>query len=401
MERVDLQSRAFKADPYAAYRGLRRASPVARVRLPVFGEGYALARHADVTTGLRDARLANDPANAPGAPDPLRARWLPAVFRAVRHSMFFSDGADHRRLRDLVHVAFTPGRVQALEARIAVLAEALLDKLPEGAPFDLIESFALPLPLAVISELLGIPEADRGEFRRRMEGLLDSSLGPLQLVANVPSAFQTMAFFRRLVARRREEPGDDLVSALVHAESEGSRLNEDELLAMLFLLLFAGHETTVNLLATGTWALLRHPGELARLRDDPSVLPGAIEELLRYASPVEQAGARYAREPIRMHGETIPTGAMVLLLLGSANRDEDEFEAPDVLNLSRTPNRHVAFGQGPHYCIGAPLARLEARVALPLLLRRAPNLRLAVPAAALAWRGSLNLRGLKALPVQR
>ena len=400
MNQLDLRSKAFQANPHAAYARLRRDSPIAGVQLPIFGAGFALARYADVSEALKDPRLANDPANAPGAPDPLGQWWLPAVFRAVRHSMIFSDGDDHRRLKNLVHLAFTPKRIEALEQRIEQVTDELLTSALAKGSFDLITEFALPLPLWVISELLGVPEADRHVFRDRMEGLLDSSLGPLQLVRNVPAAFQTMAFFRRLIADRRREPGDDLVSALAHAETEGQRLSEDELLAMLFLLLFAGHETTVNLLASGTLALLEHPAQLERLRAEPALIGSAIEELLRYTNPVEQSGARYAREPLTFHGVEVPAGRMVILLLASANRDEAVFTEPDTLDLGRTPNRHLAFGLGGHYCLGAPLARLEARVALPALLRRAPNLRLAVPASELRWRGSLNLRGLTALPVR-
>ena len=401
MEFVDLKSKAFKQDPYACYAHLRRDAPLARVRLPIFGNGFALSRYADVSAGLRDPRLANDPANAPGAPDPLGAWWLPAIFRAVRRSMFFSDGGDHKRLRDVVHLAFTPSRVAKLEQRISAIAHELVDGLPSEGTFDLVESFALPLPLTVISEMLGIEESERGVFRQRMEGLLDSELGGVDLMMNIPAALRTMAFFKELVRRRLDQPGDDLVSALVHAESDGQRLSEAELLAMLFLLLFAGHETTVNLLATGVLALLAHPDQLDLLRSDASYMPSAVEELLRYSSPVEQAGPRYAREAFELHGTRVPAGAMVILLLGSANRDEAEFHDPDQLDIRRSPNRHLAFGFGGHFCVGAPLARLEARAALPILLERLPGLRLAAPPDSLRWRGSLNLRGLTALPVKR
>jgi cytochrome P450 PksS len=204
---------------------------------------------------------------------------------------------------------------------------------------------------------------------------------------------------RQLVARRRTDPQDDLITALLHAGASGDTLSEDELLAMVVLLLIAGHETTVNLIASGTLALLEHPDERERLRRDPALIKPAIEELLRFTSPVDIATERYASEDVTLEGVTIPRGELVLAAVGSANRDERQFPNPDMLDLSREPNRHLAFGQGAHYCLGAPLARLEGQIAITTLLRRMPDLRLAVAPGALRWRRGLILRGLEVLPV--
>jgi cytochrome P450 len=208
-----------------------------------------------------------------------------------------------------------------------------------------------------------------------------------------------MRYLRRLFERRRADPRDDLITALVQAEEAGDKLSEDELLAMVFLLLIAGHETTVNLIASGTLALLRHPDQLARLRHDPSLIKSAVEELLRYTSPVEMATERFAREDVIIAGTTIPRGELVLAVIGSANRDERQFEDPDTLRLDREPNRHLAFGQGGHYCLGAPLARLEGQIAISTLLRRLPDVRLAGGPESLRWRRGLFLRGLEKLPL--
>ncbi len=221
----------------------------------------------------------------------------------------------------------------------------------------------------------------------------------MEMLRVVPHAWAFLRYVRQLLARRRAELGDDLITALLHAEEAGSSLSEDEVVAMVFLLLIAGHETTVNLIASGTLALLEHPDERERLRAEPALITSAIEELLRFTSPVDIATERYAREEVIIAGTPIPRGGLVLAAIGSANRDERHYPDPDTLNLTREPNRHLAFGQGAHYCLGAPLARLEGQIAIATLLRRLPKLRLAVPAASLHWRRGLILRGLTALPV--
>jgi cytochrome P450 PksS len=250
----------------------------------------------------------------------------------------------------------------------------------------------------VIADLLGVPAADRHKFHGWSEKIV-AVAGARDMLVALPHAWSFLRYLRALIARRRAEPRDDLITALLQAEEAGDRLSEDELLAMVFLLLVAGHETTVNLIASGTLALLQHPDQLARLRDDPALMRTAVEELLRFTSPVQVSTERYAIEEIEIAGTRIPRDGMTLVILGSANRDEGQFTAPDALDVGREPNRHVAFGLGAHYCLGAPLARLEGQIALAGLLRRAPELRLAAPAESLRWRRGLFLRGLEKLPV--
>ena len=263
---------------------------------------------------------------------------------------------------------------------------------------DLIADYALPIPLTVISEMLGIPSADQHRFNRWSNTIVASTAAP-NLIRVLPAIWRFVRYLRKVIAAKRARPQDDLISALVQAEEAGDRLREDELVAMVFLLVVAGHETTVNFIGNGVLALMQFPEQLARLQADARLEATALEELLRFHSPVEVSTERFAREPIEIAGVTIPTGALVYGLIASANRDETQFEDPDRLDLGRLKNRHLAFGQGIHYCLGAPLARLEGQIALRRLLERMPSLRLAVPESTLRWRKGLNIRGLEALPV--
>jgi cytochrome P450 PksS len=315
--------------------------------------------------------------------------------------MVMVDDPDHRRLRDLVHQAFTPRRVAQIAARIETISHQLLDRLAGQSPVDLVAGFAMPLPLTVISEMMGVPPADRFKFQKWSVQFIDSTSGlSWRTLLNVPNAFAMQRFFRQLIALRRRHPADDQITALVAAENQGDRLNEEELIAMLFLLLLAGHETTVNLIGSGTLALLQHPDQLEKLQANPALMESAVEELLRYTNPLQQIAPRYALETVELHDRTIPKGSTVMLGLAAANWDERVFAHPDRLDITREPNRHVAFGLGMHFCLGAPLARLEGQIALRVLLERFPNIRLAIPADAIQWRAAVALRGLKALPVR-
>jgi cytochrome P450 len=298
-----------------------------------------------------------------------------------------------------VNKAFTARRVERLRPRITSITAELLDAMPTQGEVDLLASFAFPLPITVICELLGIPVADRDDFRRWSATTLSDTATAEQVQAD---AAAMISYFRALLTVKRQQPADDLLSALISVRDSGDSLREDELLSMMFLLLVAGHETTVNLIASGTLALLLNPGELSRLRADPSLLDGAVEELLRSVSPVNHATFRFAAEPVEIGGAHISPGEVIVIALSSANRDPSRYADPDPdqLDLGRDSSGHLAFGHGIHYCLGAPLARLEAEIAFGALLQRFGSIRLAVPAESLRWRPSTLIHGLEALPVR-
>jgi cytochrome P450 PksS len=308
------------------------------------------------------------------------------------------DPPDHTRLRQFVHKAFTPRLIEQMRERVQTLANDLLDAVARKGEMDLIREYALPLPMIIITEILGVPIQDRDKFHKWSKVIVAVD----QFNANwrvIPAVWMFNRYLRRFFKVRRADLRDDLVSALIQGEEAGDRLSEDELLAMVFLLLVAGHETTVNLIGSGTLELLRHPDQMEKLRRDPSLIKSAVEELLRFTAPVFMSTERYAREDVRIQGVTIPCGEMALGVIGSANRDETVFENPDTMDIEREPNKHLSFGHGIHYCLGAALARLEAQIAINTLLERMPKLRLKGSPEALRWRRSLILRGLESLPV--
>jgi cytochrome P450 PksS len=395
----DLASPAHKADPFPFYARLRADSPVHPVALPGGLSAWLVTRYDDVATVLKDDRFAKDPNNALTPEQARRQPWVPAVFRPLTRNMLDLDPPDHTRLRALVQKAFTPRLVEQLRPRVESMANELLDALRGRPHFDLIRDYALPVPTTVISELLGVPARDRGRFHWWSNAIVATSPTGVGRFRAVPYVWAFLRFIRRLIRAKRAAPADDLLSALTQAEAEGDRLSEDELVAMAFLLLVAGHETTVNLIGNGVLALLQHPDQLDRLRAESDIIKPAVEELLRYAGPLELATERFVREDVSVAGVTIPRGAQVFAALASANRDGRQFPDPDRLDVTRDPNRHLAFGLGPHFCVGAPLARLEGQVAIAALLRRTADLRLAVAPGRLRWRRGLVLRGLKRLPV--
>ena len=400
---ADIVSPAFKADPLPVCAHLRADQPVVQVSVPgVTGEAYLLTRYEDAIAVLRDERFAKDVRSARD-PGDLRRPWMPRALQPLSHTMLDSDGAEHRRLRNLVRDTFAPRYVAELEPRVQQVTDELLERMAAAEKADLVADYALLLPLTLISEILGVAERDRLRFRRWFSSLVaagSSGRTSLRLIFALPDILAMMRFLRRLVAERRERPRDDLVSRLAGAGQDGDRLSENDLLAMVALLLIAGYETTVNLIATGTLLLLTHPDQLARLRQDPGLVGTAVEELLRLGSPVDVATERYARADVEVAGVTIPRGSLVLVGIVAANTDGARFERPERLDVAREDNHHVAFGHGPHYCLGAPLARLEGRIAIGSLIRRFPDLRLAVPPDQLRWRPSVSLRGLVSLPVR-
>jgi cytochrome P450 PksS len=398
--RYEIYGPAFQADPYAVYARMREEAPV--VRQPgIDGETpiWFVTRYEDVSAVLLDdRRLVRDP-RCVLTPEELAARPPEFTNELIESHMLNRDGDDHRRLRRLVTKAFTPRMVESLRPRIHQIADELIDRVASRGTMDLVEEYAFPLPITVIAELLGVPAADRDRFRTWSATVITPAFGPDASTRFMEQMSQFTGYLADLFARRRAEPRDDLVSALIEAEEHGETLSEPELYSMVMLLIVAGHETTVNLIANGALALIHHPEELDRLRATPESMPDAIEELLRYDGPVERTLNRWAAEDVELAGEVIPRGEMVIAVLGSADRDPAQFPEPDRLDLGRRENRHVAFGRGAHYCLGAPLARLEGAIALKTLLRRLPGLRLAVRDDELDYRPTPTFRSLTALPV--
>ncbi|MFF4548342.1 cytochrome P450 [Streptomyces sp. NPDC001435] len=387
---------AFVADPFPFYRQLREAGSVRCAILAGGLEAWLVTRYEDGLAALSDPRLSSDVRDAS---DPRLVQQLPTAEReSFLRNMLRADPPDHTRLRRLVSKAFTARRVAELRPRVQAIADGLLDTVVPAGHADLVEDFALPLPVTVISELLGVPVADRHDFQRWTDDMTRRAVEPPD-PAVVDGAWRHMrSYLTKLLEAKRARPGDDLLSALIVARDEEQRLDEEELIAMAFLLLVAGYITTVNLIGGGIAALLAHPDQLRMLRDDPALVPDAIEEFLRYDGPVNPGIARFAREDIEIAGVTIPRGATVLIASAIADRDPERFPDPDRLDIGRRDNAHLAFGHGIHYCLGAPLARLEGQVAIATVLRRIPHLELAVPPGELRWRPG-GLRGPEHLPV--
>jgi cytochrome P450 len=396
---LNIASPEFKANPFPFYARLRAEAPVHRMTLPTREPAWLITRYDDVAMVLKDERFVKDTSNALTPEQAARRPWFRKAFKAVGRNMLHRDPPDHTRLRALVQKAFTPRMTEQMRDRIQSLTNDLLDAVQARGHMDLIRDYALPLPTTVIAEILGVPAEDRHRFHRWSNALVSAATSTWGLLMAIPNAWALMRYIRKIIRKRTANPQDDLVSALARAEEAGDKLSEEERMAMVLLLLVAGHETTVNLIGNGTLALLEHPDQMAKLRTDPALIKSALEELLRYGSPVEMATERYAREDVTMGGMTIRRGDMVLAVIASANRDERQFPNPDALDVTREPNRHLAFGLGTHFCLGAPLARLEGQIAISTLLHRASGLRLTLAPERVRWRRGLLLRGLESLPV--
>ncbi|HEV8677156.1 MAG TPA: cytochrome P450 [Methylomirabilota bacterium] len=379
----------FHANPYPFYHRLRREDPVHHSTLGP----WVLTRYDDVELVLRDSRFG-------------RAGFTPFLDTdedRLPPSMLFRDPPDHTRLRSLVSRAFTPRVIEAMRAHIQEIVDRLLERVRAAGAMDLIADLAYPLPVTVICEMLGVPVEDQARIQQWSTDVA-RSLDAIGMTADPQVAERGRIgrraladYFRALLPERRRHPREDLLSSLIAAEERGDRLTEGELLTTCILLFVAGHETTVNLIGNGVLALLRHPDQLARLRENPGLITSAVEELLRYDSPVQRTG-RIPTADVEIDGRTIPKGSMVVAAIGGANRDPAHFPEPDRLDLGRPDNRHLAFGFGIHFCLGAALARVEGQVAIGTLLDRLPGLALATDTPE--WRESSVLRGLKALPVR-
>jgi cytochrome P450 len=383
---------AAKLNSYPAYANLRSTQPVHCVTLPSGQRRWLITRYDDAQRALCDSRL-------------LKARPfddLPDEVRPLTKSLIGSDPPDHTRLRALVRKAFSPRLIERLRPRVQQIANELLETVAHRGSMDLIDDYAFPLPIMVITELLGVPSADSNQVRIWSNAVVSGE--PFSTGEPIPAWRRTALvelseYLRALCERKHADPRDDLVTGLVQAREKDDALSADELLAAVFVLIIAGHETTLNFIGNGMRALLAHPDQLRMLIRDPRLIGSAMEELLRYTGPSETATIRYASTDISYHGVTIPRGDQVVVVLASANRDETRFAGADRLDITRTENHHLAFGKGIHFCLGVTLARIEGQIAISSLLHRMPDLRPAVPLDQLQWRPSMLIRGLQSFPV--
>ena len=385
---------SHRADPKPFYAAMRESAPVYVGIGPVTRRRFwFLTRYDDVVDALRNPALGREWQKLP---EPLREQHhfeQEEEFEMVNRHLLNLDPPDHTRLRRLVSHAFTTKRIADLEPRIRELTNHLLDDLADGD--DMIEKLALPLPITVIAELLGVPIDDQAHFRDMVDRNLRGSSDQEMIAAGL----ELLGYVNEAINYRRSKPGEDLLSALIHLEEDDDSLDHAELLSMVQLLLIAGHETTVNLIGNGMIELMRHPDQQRRLLGDPGLLATAIEEMLRFNGPVETPFPRFVYDSIEIGGHRIPEGDVVIPVLMAACNDPEQFLDPEVFDIGREPNRHVAFGSGIHYCLGAPLARLEARIAIGSLLDRHPNISMAIDDGDLHWNSGFFLRGVRALPV--
>jgi cytochrome P450 len=419
IERIDFSSPDFREHAFARYESMRAKCPVTHAMITSdesdpdrpglfnrpfwvvtdYEEGNDVLLDRDFTVELASVLTPEQLAEMPPVPE---------EFKPLQRNLLSVDPPDHTRLRKLVQPSFTASAIEKLRPRIQQITDELLDAAEaaaaergEQAPhrhMELISQFTYPLPVTVICEMLGIPPEDREQTRKWAEGLLGAQT-PERQEENRRNISEFTAYLRQLFARKREHPGDDLTSQLLQVEVEGDRLSEDEVVAMVFILFVAGHITTVNLIANGVYALLTHPEQAQKLRDDLTQAPNAVEEVLRYYGPAESTTPRFARDDVELAGQPIAKGEPLLVLLAAADRDPARFRDPQSFDITREDaNRHIAFGKGVHACLGAPLARVEGQVALETLFRRYPDLRLGVPASEITWAPGF-LRGLTGLPL--
>jgi cytochrome P450 len=389
-------------DPFPLFAEVRDLGAVHAVTLADGHDAWLVVRYAECRAALNDPRLSKDLHAALASGGEVVAEGLPGP--AFARHMLVVDPPDHTRLRRLVAAAFSVRRIEALRPHVQAIVDDLLDAVAARGPeteVDLVASFALPLPLTVICELLGVPSIERASLGDELTAMLAPTSTADEFAVAKRASDIVVEKLTTLVLAKKEDPGDDLVSALIAARDGDERLNQQELLSTIFQLIVAGHDTTASLIGNSVVALLRQPDQLAALRADRDKISTAVEEFLRYDAPVPHSTFRYALEPISLGAVTIPAGAQVIINLASANRDPDKYTRPEALDIDRTDTRHLAFGHGIHFCLGAPLARMEGQLALNSLLRRFPELRLAGSAAALHWGhgDGLVLRGLTALPV--
>ncbi|GAB6459451.1 cytochrome P450 [Bacillus tropicus] len=395
---INLASAQFKEDAYEIYKESRKKQPILFVNQVEIGKEWLITRYEDALPLLKDNRLKKDWTN-------VFSQDTKNMYLSVDNSdhltthMLNSDPPNHSRLRSLVQKAFTPKMIAQLDGRIQRIADDLISDIERKGTLNLVDDYSFPLPIIVISEMLGIPKEDQAKFRIWSHAVIASPETPEEIKETEKQLSEFITYLQYLVDMKRKEPKEDLVSALILAESEGHKLSARELYSMIMLLIVAGHETTVNLITNTVLALLENPNQLQSLKDNPKLIDSAIEEGLRYYSPVEVTTARWAAEPFQIHHQTIQKGDMVIIALASANRDETVFENPEIFDITRENNRHIAFGHGSHFCLGAPLARLEAKIAITTLFNRMPKLQIKGNREEIKWQGNYLMRSLEELPL--
>ncbi|WLR51934.1 cytochrome P450 [Bacillus tianshenii] len=392
-----IYSSNFKIGAYPFYENLRKQDPIFPMSEQNNQTTWIVTKYDHVKELLKKPTFIKEQSKI--FADAKQEEEQNKVLKIFRNMMLDVDPPDHTRLRKLVQPYFNPGTINELTPKIEEIAERLLKEMKQkGGTLDLINEFAFPLPIIVISEMLGVPAEDREKFRKWSNTIIAAADNLETDFVEDVEAF--IAYLRELFEERKSNPKDDLISKLIQAEEEGEQLNKDELYSMIILLIIAGHETTVNLIANTMYALFEHPDQFEKLKADLSLTESAIEEGLRYYSPVDFSTARWSEEDIEFHGKTFRRGDLVLASLSSANRDEEKFEQAEQFNITRTSNQHLAFGFGIHFCLGAPLARLEGNIAIKKLLTIFPNIRLAEPSEQPNWRQVFLLRGLEQLEVK-
>ncbi|PFW86842.1 cytochrome P450 [Bacillus sp. AFS075960] len=395
---INLASVQFKEDAYEIYKESRKMQPILFVNKTELGAEWLITRYEDALPLLKDNRLKKDLANV--FPQDTKNMYL-SVDNSdhLTTHMLNSDPPNHSRLRSLVQKAFTPKMITQLDGRIQRIADDLINEIERKGTLNLVDDYSFPLPIIVISEMLGIPKEDQAKFRIWSHAVIASPETPEEIKETEKQLSEFITYLQYIVDIKRKDPKEDLVSALILAENDGHKLSAPELYSMIMLLIVAGHETTVNLITNTVLVFLENPNQLQLLKDNPKLIDSAIEEGLRYYSPVEITTGRWAAEPFQIHEQTIEKGDMVVIALASANRDETVFENPEVFDITRENNRHIAFGHGSHFCLGAPLARLEAKIAITTLFNRMPELQIKGNREEINWQGNYLMRSLEELPL--
>lgn len=402
--KYDLYSQEFRKNSHAIFAHMRKEAPLIK-QIGLDGETpiWFVTRYTQAQQVLLDDKhFVRDPRLVFAQEELERffGNLNPQVDQMMNNHMLNRDGEDHRRLRSIVSKAFTPKVIQSMRPRIEKIAQNLLDKVMPNGRMELVSEYAFPLPITVIAELLGIPLDNQNQFRIWSNAFVTPAITTERQQEAMRLLMEFAMYMQQLVAERRRQPGNDLLSGLIHAEEGGDRLDESELFSTLSLLIVAGHETTVSLIGNTVLALLQHPATLNEIKRNPAVIPAAIEEFLRYDSPVERALTRFVSQDVELAGQHLKRGDLVIVVLGSANRDEAQFLSAEALDIHRKHNVHIAFGKGAHYCLGAPLARREGEIAVRVLFERIPDLKLDIPLEELGWRDVPLFHSLVRLPVK-